>query len=94
MTTAARLGPRPPFLGMPVNTDSNLEDGQVLVITHPLNGGRTLIVGTRPLTWVERTMREIIRARLADEYAWLGWPLPTLVTGREILAQFRAAGRG
>lgn len=28
------------------------------------------------------------------EYAWLGWPLPTLLTGREIAAQMRDAADG
>ncbi len=90
----------PPFMGMPVQMDSTLDDGTVVVVTPPPPGswaahpGLTapvLVVGTRPLPWVERALRESIHRNLADVYAWLGKPLPTLLTGQEILTQLREA---
>jgi hypothetical protein len=70
--------------GFPIVEAAQLDDGVVIATR-----GGPIFIGVRPLSWTERTFRELANARLGDSYDWLGWPRHATMTGRQILDRLR-----
>ena len=74
------------FGAIDVVVNTGLRDGTVLMM------GRTMHVGTRPLTVLEQAgkdARMIVRRGMADVLAWLGEAVDNEPTGRQILDALR-----